>query len=215
MKHDAVNHPKHYTSSKAGVECIDVVEHMTFSLGSATKYIWRAGLKGDAIEDLRKARWYLDREIARLEKERAIAGCEADVAQCPFESVVGDPRTRCLLPAGHGGRHDALRVVQGSAAPSPSAPPSGTLSHEHRQCDASGSIAGVGRMRCRLPAGHLVPHEYDEAALCFAEHVSGEGARCARGYGHDGDHDFGPRWPGRVVPREPDSEALPTLEEVP
>jgi hypothetical protein len=39
---------------------------MNFNLGNATKYIWRASLKGKEIEDLRKARWYIDREIARL-----------------------------------------------------------------------------------------------------------------------------------------------------
>lgn len=64
---DMVNHPPHYTSHPSGVECIDVVEHLNFCLGNAVKYIWRAGLKGDALEDLKKARFYLDREIARLE----------------------------------------------------------------------------------------------------------------------------------------------------
>lgn len=63
---DAVDHPAHYTAHPAGVECIAVVEHMNFCRGNAIKYIWRAGLKGDAVEDLKKARWYLDREIARL-----------------------------------------------------------------------------------------------------------------------------------------------------
>lgn len=43
---------------------------MTFCRGNAMKYIWRAGLKGDAVTDLKKARWYLDREIARLEAGR-------------------------------------------------------------------------------------------------------------------------------------------------
>ena len=62
---DPVDHPAHYTSH--GVECIDIAETMSFCLGNALKYIWRAGLKGDLVEDLRKARWYLDREIARLE----------------------------------------------------------------------------------------------------------------------------------------------------
>lgn len=66
-EHDEVNHPDHYTSHPSGVECIDITEHMNFNLGNAMKYIWRAGLKGHAIKDLRKARWYLDREIARLE----------------------------------------------------------------------------------------------------------------------------------------------------
>lgn len=38
---------------------------MGFCLGNAIKYIWRADLKSDAIEDLRKARWYIDREIEK------------------------------------------------------------------------------------------------------------------------------------------------------
>ena len=67
--HDPVNHPAHYTSSKSGIECIDVVEHLSFNIGNAIKYLWRAGKKGDALEDLRKSRWYVDREIARLEKK--------------------------------------------------------------------------------------------------------------------------------------------------
>jgi len=65
---DPVNHPKHYTAHPSGVECIQITEHMGFCLGNAFKYIWRADLKGDAIEDLKKARWYLDREIERRSK---------------------------------------------------------------------------------------------------------------------------------------------------
>lgn len=66
-----VNHPKHYNSHPSGVECITVVEHYGFNLGNVIKYIWRAGLKPSAsdVEDLKKARWYLDREIARLERK--------------------------------------------------------------------------------------------------------------------------------------------------
>jgi hypothetical protein len=63
MEH--VNHPKHYTSHPSGVECIQVTEHMSFCLGNAVKYIWRADLKGKDIEDLKKAAWYIDREIKR------------------------------------------------------------------------------------------------------------------------------------------------------
>lgn len=66
--HDAVNHPPHYTSHPSGVECIQITEHMGFCLGNAVKYIWRADLKHDAIEDLRKAVWYIEREIKRREK---------------------------------------------------------------------------------------------------------------------------------------------------
>ncbi len=61
-------HPPHYKQHPSGVECIDIVEHMTFNLGNAVKYVWRAGGKGDVIEDLEKAVWYLRREIERLKK---------------------------------------------------------------------------------------------------------------------------------------------------
>lgn len=71
---DAVNHPKHYNAHPSGVECIDVVEHMPFNVGNAVKYLWRAGLKGDALEDLKKARWYVEREISKREKEAHDAG---------------------------------------------------------------------------------------------------------------------------------------------
>jgi hypothetical protein len=70
VKFDAVNHPKHYTKHPSGVECIQITEHMNFCKGNAVKYIWRAGEKSNEIEDLEKARWYLDREIARLKKPK-------------------------------------------------------------------------------------------------------------------------------------------------
>ena len=68
---EAVNHPPHYNQHPSGVECIDVVEHMTFNCGNAVKYIWRAGLKDGAsnTQDLRKAIWYLQREVNKLEKK--------------------------------------------------------------------------------------------------------------------------------------------------
>lgn len=67
MTDPAVNHPRHYNVHPSGVECIDVVEHMSFNRGNAVKYIWRAGEKdGKEIQDLRKAIWYLEREIQRL-----------------------------------------------------------------------------------------------------------------------------------------------------
>lgn len=72
VDHERVNHPRHYTKHPSGVECIAIVEHMTFNSGSAVKYLWRAGLKDDSpeLEDLKKARWYVEREIARIEKAR-------------------------------------------------------------------------------------------------------------------------------------------------
>ena len=71
MAIEAVDHPPHYNTHPSGVECIDIVEHFTFNLGNAVKYVWRNGLKSSstAVEDLKKARWYIEREIARLEKK--------------------------------------------------------------------------------------------------------------------------------------------------
>lgn len=62
---DLVNHPPHYTAHPSGIECIQITEHMNFCLGNAIKYIWRADAKGNAVEDLEKARFYITREIER------------------------------------------------------------------------------------------------------------------------------------------------------
>jgi hypothetical protein len=65
---DPVNHPLHYTAHPSGVECIRITEHHNFCIGNAIKYLWRAGQKGDAVQDLRKAIWYIEREINRLQQ---------------------------------------------------------------------------------------------------------------------------------------------------
>ena len=62
---DMVNKPPHYLDHPSGVECIQIAEHFNFCLGNAIKYIWRADLKGNAVEDLKKARFYINREIER------------------------------------------------------------------------------------------------------------------------------------------------------
>jgi len=65
---DPVNHPSHYTSDPSGIECIQITRHRNFNIGNAIKYLWRAGLKEDAkVQDLRKAIWYIEDEIKRLE----------------------------------------------------------------------------------------------------------------------------------------------------
>ena len=78
-KIDNVNHPPHYTwlKDKCGIEVIDITRHMDFDLGNVVKYVLRQGLKSEegmsnkekAIEDLKKARWYLDDKIKILEGE--------------------------------------------------------------------------------------------------------------------------------------------------
>jgi hypothetical protein len=60
---DLDSHPAHYTSHPSGIECIQITEHMNFNLGTVFKYLWRADKKGVPLQDLEKARWYLDREI--------------------------------------------------------------------------------------------------------------------------------------------------------
>ena len=69
---DVVSQPPHYTAHPSGIECIQVTEHMGFNLGNAIKYIWRCDLKLDAIEDLKKAKWYIDREISKRERSNNI-----------------------------------------------------------------------------------------------------------------------------------------------
>ena len=75
IKTDNVNHPSHYTSHPSGIECITITRHYCFAIGSAIKYLWRAGLKKEQgledkekeIEDLRKAIWYINDRIKQLE----------------------------------------------------------------------------------------------------------------------------------------------------
>lgn len=78
IKVDNVSHPIYYNCHPSGIECIDIARHYCFSIGNAFKYLWRAGLKGDAnlsdkekeIEDLKKAIWYINDRINQLENEQ-------------------------------------------------------------------------------------------------------------------------------------------------
>lgn len=72
---DPINHPKHYGGADNPYEAIKVIEAwgLGFNLGNLVKYVARAGKKDDVIQELKKARWYLDREIAILEHGR---GCQ-------------------------------------------------------------------------------------------------------------------------------------------
>lgn len=78
MKNDPIN-PNHYKGDMP-VQCIDISEKFNFCLGNVIKYVWRAGKKegSDILEDLRKADWYLNREIFCLELGRGIARTSQD-----------------------------------------------------------------------------------------------------------------------------------------
>lgn len=70
VQNEAVNHPSHYGGEDNPYEAIKVIEawNLGFNLGNTVKYISRAGKKDDIVQDLEKARWYLDREIQRLKE---------------------------------------------------------------------------------------------------------------------------------------------------
>ena len=67
---EAVKHPQHYGGADNTYEAIKVIDawELGFHLGNTVKYVSRAGKKGDAVEDLEKAAWYLAREIERRKK---------------------------------------------------------------------------------------------------------------------------------------------------
>lgn len=77
MENKDIEHPQHYTSHPSGVECITITEHHDFCIGNAIKYLWRAGLKTNEnetskdaeVRDLKKALWYINRKIERLENK--------------------------------------------------------------------------------------------------------------------------------------------------
>lgn len=70
FKPDAVNHPPHY--KVGGIETIDFIEakSLNYNLGNVIKYITRSDLKGNKLEDLQKAQWYLNREVQTMEKSK-------------------------------------------------------------------------------------------------------------------------------------------------
>lgn len=70
-KTESVNHPKHYGGEDNPYEAIKVIEAwgLGFCLGNTVKYISRSEKKGNALEDLKKAAWYLNREIANRESK--------------------------------------------------------------------------------------------------------------------------------------------------
>ena len=114
MKQEQVNHPTHYNSHPAGIECIDIIRHYTCDIANALKYLWRAGLKPEMgkddadkeIEDLKKALWYIEDYRVKIPqlllshfKSRArmqqivieVTGHAIDeIAYCGYEDHVAD-----------------------------------------------------------------------------------------------------------------------------
>jgi hypothetical protein len=65
---DPVHKPKHYNSHPSGIQCIEITRHMSFNIGNAIKYLWRADEKENPIQDLEKALWYINDEINMRKK---------------------------------------------------------------------------------------------------------------------------------------------------
>jgi ribosomal protein S26 len=74
-----VDHPKHYNEHPSGIECIEIIRHMNFNLGNVIKYVWRADLKNNAIEDLEKAMFYLQDEITKRQHQNRFLISIADL----------------------------------------------------------------------------------------------------------------------------------------
>lgn len=86
-----VEHPRHYTSHPSGIECIQITEHLSFCIGNAFKYLWRANLKGGP-QDLEKSIWYLRRALT-TEPRRRIRRTEAMVKAC-WRVNVAEPKNK-------------------------------------------------------------------------------------------------------------------------
>jgi len=69
-KVDMVRHPPHYNAHLSGIECIEITKFYSFCVGNAVKYIWRHQEKGQPVEDLKKAIWYLEQQIELYESEK-------------------------------------------------------------------------------------------------------------------------------------------------
>jgi hypothetical protein len=93
MNADPINHPPHYLTHPSGIECIEIAEGFSFNIGNAIKYLWRADEKGAPIDDLSKARWYIEREIGRRLNAAALAMKEEDECDTTNWSVRAEKPT--------------------------------------------------------------------------------------------------------------------------
>ena len=102
---DDTTNPKHYKQHPSGIECIVLTQHMGFCLGNALKYIWRVDLKHNdgGIEDLRKARWYIEKEIVKRmnNNENKISRDNDRQREEPEYDATSDRFVERLLPEGH------------------------------------------------------------------------------------------------------------------
>ena len=95
---EAINHPKHYNSHPSGIEIIDVIEHLSFNVGNAIKYLYRAGKKDSTAQEYNKAIWYIRREQERLQvPQRYENGVIGDVCPMLSEIIIHEPNRNLKL----------------------------------------------------------------------------------------------------------------------
>ena len=90
-----VDHPPHYQSNGSGIEVIDATEQMGFNLGNAYKYVARFEKKFDPIEDLKKARWYVKRELDKRASPKPMV--TNTLAQAFADAEIDDIKRACLI----------------------------------------------------------------------------------------------------------------------
>lgn len=109
---EAVNHPAHYTANPSGVECIDVFEWLPANLATGVKHCWRKDNKElTPMRDLQKARWYFDREMARVARIMNGKGITSDELSFLLGRVFGT--NRGLLAKLAGELIPAMRSLRG------------------------------------------------------------------------------------------------------
>jgi hypothetical protein len=105
---ELVDHPAHYNAHPSGVEAIRFLEYMSFNSGNAAKYIYRHLEKGSPVPDLRKARWYIERELERMRGERNVI---PDEVLEKLTAHKDDPIVRAVLLLIHGDLREAKRAA--------------------------------------------------------------------------------------------------------
>ncbi len=83
--YEHVNHPSHYNSHPSGVEAIEIVRWLPFNTGNAFKYLYRRGEKGNLVQDLEKALWYVKDEFARVTNSLELGAAGKSVHYLPAE----------------------------------------------------------------------------------------------------------------------------------
>lgn len=112
---DSVNHPTHYTSHPSGIEAIEITSKFPFALGNAIKYLMRSQYKVNRIEDLKKARWYLEYHSTHWAK--VFETFELHLILAQFQRTVGarrferSPEDNILLRLFNIWSHDILAAV--------------------------------------------------------------------------------------------------------